>query len=107
MQTRRGLEIGTDDPEVVAAADDFIDRLARIAKGADAILPAVARHPEVASLQLYAALLYLYAQTDDATLTTLVNALSPGNFKDREAAAKALGATEDPRAVPVLQTVHR
>jgi urea transport system permease protein len=44
-----------------------------------------------------------YAQTDDATLTTLVNALAPGNFKDREAAATALAATGDPRAVPVLQ----
>jgi len=46
-----------------------------------------------------------FAQTDDATLTTLVNALAPGNFKDRETAAKALGATGDPRAVPVLQTL--
>ena len=43
------------------------------------------------------------AATDEATLTTLVNALAPGNFKDREAAAVALAATEDPRAVPVLQ----
>jgi urea transport system permease protein len=46
-----------------------------------------------------------HAQTDDATLTTLVNALAPGNFKDREAAATALAATGDPRAVPVLQTL--
>ena len=45
------------------------------------------------------------AQADDATLTTLVDALAPGSFKDREAAAKALAATEDPRAVPVLQTL--
>jgi urea transport system permease protein len=46
-----------------------------------------------------------FAQTDDATLSTLVDALAPGSFKDREAAAKALGATGDPRAVPVLQTL--
>ncbi|RYE07106.1 MAG: urea ABC transporter permease subunit UrtB [Hyphomicrobiales bacterium] len=45
------------------------------------------------------------AQTDDATLTHLVNALAPGNFKDREAAASALAATGDARAVPVLQTL--
>jgi len=45
------------------------------------------------------------AQVDDATLTPLVDALAPGNFKDREAAAKALAATGDPRAVPVLQTL--
>lgn len=46
-----------------------------------------------------------FAQADDATLTTLVDALVPGNFKDREAAAKALAATGDPRAVPVIQTL--
>lgn len=45
------------------------------------------------------------AQTDDAALTALVDALAPGNFRDREAAATALAATEDPRAVPVLQTL--
>jgi urea transport system permease protein len=43
------------------------------------------------------------AQVDDATLTPLVDALASGNFKDREAAAGALAATGDPRAVPVLQ----
>ena len=46
-----------------------------------------------------------HAQTDDAALTTLVDALAPGNFKEREAAAAALAATGDPRAVPVLQTL--
>ena len=45
------------------------------------------------------------AQVDDATLKPLVDALAPGNFKDREAAAAALAATEDPRAVPVLNTL--
>ncbi|MCW5702181.1 MAG: urea ABC transporter permease subunit UrtB [Bradyrhizobium sp.] len=45
------------------------------------------------------------AQTDDATLTALVNALPLGNFKEREVAATALAATGDPRAVPVLQTL--
>jgi urea transport system permease protein len=44
-----------------------------------------------------------HAQTGDAALSTLVDALAPGNFKDREAAATALARTEDPRAVPVLQ----
>ena len=45
------------------------------------------------------------AQTDDATLTALVNALPLGNFKEREVAATALAATGDPRAVPALQTL--
>jgi urea transport system permease protein len=44
-----------------------------------------------------------HSQTGDAALSTLVDALAPGNFKDREAAATALARTEDPRAVPVLQ----
>jgi urea transport system permease protein len=45
------------------------------------------------------------AQVDDATLAPLIDALAPGNFRDREAAAQALAATGDPRAVPVLQTL--
>ncbi len=45
------------------------------------------------------------AQVDDATFAPLVDALAPGNFRDREAAASALAATGDPRAVPVLQTL--
>ena len=45
------------------------------------------------------------AQTDDATLRPLIDALAPGNFREREAAAIALTATEDARAVPVLQTL--
>ena len=35
----------------------------------------------------------------DADLTTLIDALAPGNFKDREAAIGALVATGDPRVV--------
>ena len=45
------------------------------------------------------------AQTDDAMLTTLVDALAPGNFKDREAAIGNLVASGDQRAVPVLETL--
>jgi urea transport system permease protein len=45
------------------------------------------------------------AQTDDVTFGTLVDALAPGNFREREAAATALTATGDPRAVAVLQAL--
>ncbi len=45
------------------------------------------------------------AQIADAELTPLVDALAPGNFKDREAAIGVLVATGDPRAVPVLETL--
>jgi urea transport system permease protein len=46
-----------------------------------------------------------HAQVADAELSTLVDALAPGNFKDREAAIGALTAAGDQRAVPVLETL--
>ena len=45
------------------------------------------------------------AQTDDATLRPLIDALAPGNFREREAAAAALAATGDSRAATVLQAL--
>ena len=46
-----------------------------------------------------------FAQTADAELTPLVDALAPGSFKDREAAIAALVATGDTRIVPLLQSL--
>ena len=46
-----------------------------------------------------------HAQIADADLTPLVDALAPGNFKDREAAIGVLVATGDPRVVPVLEVL--
>jgi urea transport system permease protein len=46
-----------------------------------------------------------HAQIADAELTPLVDALAPGNFKDREAAIGVLVATGDPRVVPVLEVL--
>jgi len=46
-----------------------------------------------------------HAQVADAELSPLVDALAPGNFKDREAAVGALVATGDPRVVPILDTL--
>jgi len=46
-----------------------------------------------------------FAQTADAELTPLVDALAPGSFKDRETAIAALVATGDSRVVPLLQTL--
>ncbi|MCR6672879.1 urea ABC transporter permease subunit UrtB [Devosia ginsengisoli] len=46
-----------------------------------------------------------HAQFADADLTTLVDALAPGSFKDRETAIGNLVASGDPRAVPVLETL--
>jgi urea transport system permease protein len=46
-----------------------------------------------------------HAQIADTDLTPLVDALAPGNFKDREAAIGVLVATGDPRVVPVLEVL--
>ena len=45
------------------------------------------------------------AQIADAELAPLVDALPPGNYKDREAAIGVLVATGDPRVVPILETL--
>ncbi|WDR05308.1 urea ABC transporter permease subunit UrtB [Devosia rhodophyticola] len=45
------------------------------------------------------------AQAPDAELSTLVDALGPGSFKDRTAAIDALTQTGDPRVVPVFETL--
>ncbi|WP_332700949.1 urea ABC transporter permease subunit UrtB [Devosia sp.] len=45
------------------------------------------------------------AQIADAELAPLVDALAPGNFKDREAAIGVLTATGDQRVVPVLEVL--
>jgi urea transport system permease protein len=47
----------------------------------------------------------VHAQIADPDLSALVDALAPGNFKDREAAIGVLVATGDPRVVPVLETL--
>ena len=46
-----------------------------------------------------------HAQLADADLAPLVDALAPGNYKDREAAIGVLAATDDPRVVPILETL--
>ncbi len=46
-----------------------------------------------------------HAQVADNELSMLVDALAPGNFKDREAAIGTLVETGDARVVPVLETL--
>ncbi|MDB5613895.1 MAG: urtB [Devosia sp.] len=46
-----------------------------------------------------------HAQVADSDLSPLVDALAPGNFKDREAAIGVLVSTEDPRVVPILEVL--
>ena len=46
-----------------------------------------------------------HAQISDAELSPLVDALAPGNFKDREAAIGVLVTTQDPRVVPLLEVL--
>ena len=63
------------------------------------------RHFIIAFMMVLGAALPAHAQIADAELTPLVDALAPGNFKDREAAIGVLVATGDPRVVPVLETL--
>ena len=63
------------------------------------------RHFIIAFMMVLGATLPAHAQVADAELTPLVDALAPGNFKDREAAIGVLVATGDPRVVPVLETL--
>ena len=46
-----------------------------------------------------------HAQVADSDLSPLVDALAPGNFKDREAAIGVLVSTDDPRVVPILEVL--
>jgi hypothetical protein len=80
--TARGLEISDADDAAVAAVDDFTFRLARIRPGVEAVLAAADHHPGTATLQLYAAMLWLYAQTDEATATA-------AGYLDRAAALES------------------
>ena len=66
-RTRRGLEVSTTDAGAIAAVDDFTDRLAGIRLGVEAVLDEAATHPDVAMLQLGAAMLFLYGQTAEAS----------------------------------------
>jgi hypothetical protein len=66
MKDARGLDVTTDDPGAVAAADDFATRVLRLDQGAEAILDAAERWPEAAIIALYAAAFWLYGQTDSA-----------------------------------------
>ncbi len=61
--TRRELAVSTDSATAIAALDDFTDRLAGIRLGVEAVLEATGAEPEVASLELASAMLFLYGQT--------------------------------------------
>jgi tetratricopeptide (TPR) repeat protein len=95
--TRRGLTVTTDDRDVIAAIDDFTDRLAGIRPGAEAVLELAADQPEVASVQLAAAMFWLYGQTADADGAA-------GRFV---AAARALEPSMNERERATLAAVDR
>ena len=65
--TRRGLEVSTGDPDAIAALDGFTDRLVGLDPGVEEVLDAASRHPQVAALQLGAAMLGLYGQTTESS----------------------------------------
>jgi hypothetical protein len=66
MKDARGLDVTSDDADVVAAADDFAARLLRLDQGAEAILDAAKRWPQTPIVRLYTAAFWLYGQTGGA-----------------------------------------
>jgi len=62
----RGLDVGTGDAGIIAAVDDFVARLIRIDQGVERFLDVAAANPELPLLRLYAASLFLFAQTEAA-----------------------------------------
>ncbi|GLQ08828.1 branched-chain amino acid ABC transporter permease [Devosia yakushimensis] len=59
----------------------------------------------LALLMLLIGIVPSLAQPSDAELTTLIDALAPGSYSDREAAIAALVATGDTRVSPILNTL--
>ncbi len=89
--TARGLHV-TGDADAAAAIDRFTDLLARIRPGVEDVLADADRYPDVPLIQTSAAMLWLYAQTDDAQA-------SARTYLDR---AVALEATMDERERALL-----
>ncbi len=65
MTDARGLAVTCDNEAALAAIDDFAYRIVRVTAGAEAVLPAAERHPDVPMLQLSAAALHLFGLTVD------------------------------------------
>jgi tetratricopeptide (TPR) repeat protein len=95
--TRRELAVSTDSVTAIDALDAFTDRLAGIRLGVEEVLTATDTEPEVASLQLAAAMLFLYGQTAATTA-------SAATFLD---AARASAPTMNERERATLAALER
>lgn len=62
---QHGCILSTENPEVVQIVNQFSSELLRLGKRMDVILDGVARYPEEVILHIYAAIFYLYAQTEE------------------------------------------
>src|SRR5262245_51512092 len=111
MKDARGLDVTTDDPGAVAAADDFAARALRLDQGAEAILDAAERWPEAAIIALYAAAFWLYGQTESAlaNAATQLSAIEALTMNARERALyRALmlwQANDNLRAVEAMEAI--
>jgi tetratricopeptide (TPR) repeat protein len=111
MKDARGLDVTTDDPGAVAAADDFAARVLRLDQGAEAILDAAERWPEAAIISLYAAAFWLYGQTGSALANAAdrLNAIEALTMNARERALyRALTlwqANDNLRAVEAMEAI--
>jgi len=111
--TRRELVVSTDSVTAIAALDDFTDRLAGIRLGVEEVLTATTAEPDVASLQLASAMLFLYGQTAATTASAAgfldrARALAPGmNERERSTLAALEGwSRDDYLATAVLLEHH-
>lgn len=63
----RGLDVSNASPEAIEVINDFTARMLRLDQGVEAILTAADRWPETPMLRIYAASLFLFGQTAEAT----------------------------------------
>jgi tetratricopeptide (TPR) repeat protein len=111
MKDARGLDVTTDDPGAVAAANDFAARVLRLDQGAEAILDAAERWPDAAIITLYAAAFWLYGQTGSALANAAdrLNVVAALTMNARERALyRALTlwrANDNLRAVEAMEAI--
>jgi hypothetical protein len=68
LKDRYGNEVSTNDPSIIGAIDHFTKELLKIGKGAIDVIECAKQAPQSALLQIYAATICLYGQTEELSL---------------------------------------
>ncbi len=109
----RGLEVSGASSEALAAIDDFTARLLRLDQGAEAILTAAERWPDVPMVRLLAGGFFLFGQTGAAVrqarghLEAVESLLLGANERERRwhAAMRLWAANDNLRAVGAFEAI--